>query len=261
VLREIRRQFPSENLLYFADQAHIPYGPRPLTQIRAFTVAITHFLHGQGAKIIVVACNTASATALHHLRMTWPELPFVGMEPAVKPAAAQSQSGVVGVIATPATFQGELFASLIERYTQGVTVLEQVCPGLVEQVEAGALETDETAALLHICLDPLMQAGTDTLVLGCTHYPFLKPAIQRVAGPAVRIIDPSSAVARQTGRVLAQQGWLNPSTEPGTLTSFTSGNPARFQELAARLLGDSVLATRLSAPRPLLLTASQVWEQ
>ncbi len=236
VLREIRHQLPHENLLYFADQAHIPYGPRELGEIRAFVVTSSRFLLGQGAKAVVVACNTASAAALHHLRRTFPDTPFVGMEPAVKPAAQGSETGVVGVIATPATFQGELFASLVERFAQDVTVLEQVCPGLVEQVEAGALDAPETLALLRRFLDPLLAAGMDKLVLGCTHYPFLVPAIQQMVGTGVEIIDPSPAVARQTGRVLAERNWLNPTEQGGTLTCFTSGDPARFRQQAARLL-------------------------
>ncbi|HBY07279.1 MAG TPA: glutamate racemase, partial [Chloroflexi bacterium] len=135
VLREIRIQLPHEDLIFFADQAHVPYGPRSLEQVRAFSEAITRFLLDHGAKLIVVACNAASAAALYHLRETFPEIPFVGMEPAVKPAAEQTQSGVVGVLATPATFQGELYASVVERFASDVIVLQDTCPGLVAQIE------------------------------------------------------------------------------------------------------------------------------
>jgi glutamate racemase len=136
VWREIARQIPSANLVYFADQAHVPYGARPASQVREYASAITRFLLSQGAQVIVVACNTASAAALYHLRTTFPHVPFVGMEPALKPAAETSRNGVVGVIATAATFQGELFASLVERFANDVQVLTQACPGLVSAVEA-----------------------------------------------------------------------------------------------------------------------------
>lgn len=238
VLREIHRQLPAQSLLYFADQAHIPYGPRSLEEIRSFAESITGFLLDEGAKVVVVACNTASAAALQHLRGTFADVPFVGMEPAVKPAAELSREKVVGVIATPATFQGELFASLVERFAQDVTVLEQVCPGLVAQVEKGALEAPETIQMLESCLEPLLVARMDALVLGCTHYPFLIPAMQRVVGEAVQIIDPSPAVARQTGRVLAQRGWLGEDPALGELHCFTSGDAAAFRRLAALLWQD-----------------------
>jgi len=182
VWREIARQLPLEDTLYLADQAHVPYGSRSLNEVREHSEGITRFLLGWGAKIIVVACNTASAAALHHLRRTFPDVPFVGMEPAVKPAVERTRTGVVGVIATQATFQGELFASLLERYAGDVGVLIQACQGLVEAVEAGALDTPETEALLRHYLTPLIEAGADQLVLGCTHYPFLRPLIERVVG-------------------------------------------------------------------------------
>lgn len=241
VWREVARQFPAENLIYFADQAHVPYGARPMSQIRAYAVAITRFLRDQGARLIVVACNTASAAALQHLRATFPGVPFVGMEPAVKPAAENSRNGVIGVIATPATFQGELFASLVDRFAGDAQVLTQVCPGLVEAVEAGALDSPATEALLRRCLAPLVAARIDTLVLGCTHYPFLAPAIARIVGPEVKIIDPAPAVARQVGRVLARHGWLAEQQGRGQRVFYTSGAHTAFHEAMAHLLGDELL--------------------
>ena len=134
VLRAIREQMPNESILYFGDQGHIPYGPRPMEQIRDFSEAITRFLLAHGAKIIVVACNTASAAALKYLRERFPDVQFVGMEPAVKPAAEHTHTGKVGVLATPATFQGELYASVVERFAHGVELLQNTCPGLVQQM-------------------------------------------------------------------------------------------------------------------------------
>ena len=199
VLRQIQHQFPQENLIYLADQQHVPYGPRPLGQVRQFSEAITRFLLDQGVKLIVVACNTASAAALYHLRETFPEVPFVGMEPAVKPAAEQTQSGVVGVLATPATFQGRLYASVVERFASGVLLLQDTCPGLVDQIEMGDLQGPKTRAILEDALTPMLERGIDRVVMGCTHYPFVIPLIQEIVGPGVRVIDPAPAVARQVG--------------------------------------------------------------
>jgi len=247
VWREIIRQLPHEDTLYLADQAHVPYGSRWLAEVREFSEGIVRFLLVQGAKIIVIACNTASAAALHYLRRTFPNVPFVGMEPAVKPAVEQTCNGVVGVIATQSTFQGDLFASLVERYAGDVRVLTQICPGLVEAVEAGALDAPETEALLRRCLTPLVEAGVDQLVLGCTHYPFLRPIIERLVGASVRVIDPAPSVARQTGRVLAQQGLeTDPSTGKDHVSHrvfYTSGDVATFTTMIERLLpsvGESV---------------------
>ncbi len=240
VLRALRAQLPQESILYFADQGHVPYGPRPLEEVRSFAVAITRFLLWQGAKMIVVACNAASAAALHYLRATFPHIPFVGMEPAVKPAAEQTQRGVVGVLATPATFQGELYASVVERFASHVTLLQDSCPGLVAQIEQGALDGSTTRAILEKALRPMLEQGIDTVVLGCTHYPFVIPLIQEIVGPAVRVIDPAPAVARQVGRVLEARRLGAPSTAVGTLRAFTSGNTEAFAALSARLLGLSM---------------------
>ncbi len=239
VLRAIRRELPEEHILYVADQAHVPYGPRPLDEVRRFAEGITRFLLERGAKLIVVACNTASAAALHALRQLFPQVPFVGMEPAVKPAAEQTQSGVVGVLATPATFQGALYASVVERFAEGVKLLPHTCPGLVAQIEAGNLEGAETRAILETALRPMIQEGADTIVLGCTHYPFVMPLIQEIAGESVRVIDPSPAVARQVRRLLEARGARRTATGPARMRFFTSGAPEPFASLLPRLLGET----------------------
>jgi len=236
VLREIWAQLPHQHTVYFADTAHCPYGSRSADEIRELSVSITEFLIQCGAKVIVVACNTASAVSLHYLRERF-SIPIVGMEPAVKPGAERTHTGKVGVIATQVTFQGELFARLVERFANGVDVLTQACPGLVEQVEAGKLHDPETDRLLNLYLQPMVQAGIDSLVLGCTHYPFLREAIQRMVGPDVEIIDPAPAVARQTGRVLEKNGLLRTSQEPAQRLFYTSGDPRAFAAMAERLLG------------------------
>ena len=228
VLREVRARFPNEDLLFLADQAHVPYGPRSLAEVRQFSEAITRYFIQQGAKLVVVACNTASAAALHHLRATFPELPFVGMEPAVKPAAEQTESGVVGVLATPATFQGALYASVVERFAKGVRILQSTCPGLVEQIELGHLAGHETRDILGRALDPMLKANIDTIVLGCTHYPFVIPVIQQIAGPRVRVIDPAPAIAKQVGRLLDQHALYSSANHSGETTYLTTGEPSKF---------------------------------
>jgi glutamate racemase len=242
VLCQIQRQFPQENLIYLADQQHVPYGPRPLAQVRQFSVAITRFLLDQGAKLIVVACNTASAAALYHLREVFPEVPFVGMEPAVKPAAEQTQSGVVGVLATPATFQGKLYASVVERFANGVHLLQDTCPGLVAQIEKGELQGPKTRAILESALTPMLENGIDRVVMGCTHYPFVIPLIQEIVGPGVKVIDPEPSVARQVGRFLAELKLGNQSSEPGQVRYLTSGDPSNFSALVGILLGLEIAA-------------------
>jgi len=230
VLRHLRAQAPGAQLLYFADSAHVPYGSRPLEQVRAFSEEIVRFLLAHGAEAIVVACNTASAAALKSLRVTFSGVPFVGMEPAVKPAAESTRTGVVGVLATPATFQGELFNSVVERFAQGVTVLQQICPGLVEQIEAGELETPKTERMLRGWVEPMLAQKIDALVLGCTHYPFVIPLLRKICGPTVRIIDPAPAVARQTLKVLDA---LESGT--GATNYWTSGPVERFERVRERL--------------------------
>lgn len=238
VLRAIREQMPEETLIYFGDQGHIPYGSRPMEQIRNFSEAITRFLLEHGAKIIVVACNTASAAALKYLRETFPDIQFVGMEPAVKPAAEHTQTGKVGVLATPATFQGALYASVVERFANGVELFQSTCPGLVQEIEQGNLNGETTRRILNDALLPMMERSIDTIVLGCTHYPFVIPLIQQTVGDGVRVVDPAPAVARQTRRLLEGRGMRNNSGLEGHVKLYTSGDPGALNLLLPTLLGE-----------------------
>ncbi len=238
VLRAIRQLMPEEPILYLGDQGHVPYGPRALEQVRDFSEAITRFLMDQGAKLIVVACNTASAAALHFLRATFPDVLFVGMEPAIKPAAEHTHSGLVGVLATPATFQGALYASVLERFANGVQVLQHTCPGLVGLIERGELDGDEPRAILETALRPMLDRGIDTVVLGCTHYPFVIPLIEQVVGEHVRVIDPAPAVARQVKRLLDANGLKRPPGEPTEIRFYTSGDVDAFMSILPKLLGE-----------------------
>lgn len=237
VLRAIHSQLPYETTLYFGDQAKVPYGERSLEEVRQLAEGVTRMMMSQGAKLIVIACNTASAAALKHLRGLYPEFPFVGMEPAVKPAAEQTLSGKVGVLATPSTFHGELYASVVERFGKDVQIFEATCPGLVKQIERGYLNTYLTRQILQQALRPMLAEGVDTLVMGCTHFPFVIPLIQQIAGDGVRVIDPAPAIARQTERVLIQQYLLRSSTDQPFHRYLTSGDPTRFSRLLEQLLG------------------------
>ena len=237
VLRQIQVKLPRENLLYFADQAHVPYGPRPDAEVQQFSLEISRFLINQGAKIIVVACNTASAAALDYLRRTIPDIAFVGMEPAIKPGAGETKNGRVGVLATVGTFDSRRYANLMTRFAREVTVFEDTCTGLVERIEAGDLDSPETMWILSSALTPMLKEEIDTLVLGCTHYPFVLQLIEQIVGLAVSIIDPAPAVAMQTLRILENQRLLVPSDSLGTAAAYTSGNPDSFNSLILKLLG------------------------
>ncbi len=207
--------------------------------------------------MIVVACNTAAAAALRHLREYLPQVPFVGMEPAVKPAAEQTHSGVVGVLATPATFQGELYASVIERFANGVIVLQDTCPGLVMEIDGGLLETPAVRAILERALEPMLARGIDTVVLGCTHFPFVIPTIEKIVGPEVRVIDPSPAVARQVERLLDANNLHSPSMSSGQERFLTSGDPAKLERLLLRFIGESADVHKLNWHGLKLLEESQ----
>ncbi|MFN0125335.1 MAG: glutamate racemase [Verrucomicrobiales bacterium] len=236
VLREIHARLPNESLLYIADSAHVPYGTKSPEFIVARSHALGRFLLDQGAKALVIACNTATAAAAASLRTQWPEVPIVGMEPAVKPAVAATRSGHIGVLATVGTLHSARFAALLDDFARHVRVVVQPAPGLPEAVEAGALDTPETRALVARHLQPLIDARVDTIVLGCTHYPFLKPIIAEIAGPLVALIDTGAAVARQLERRLTDcSRFAPPTTSPAPARFWTTGHLATSQLTLQRL--------------------------
>jgi glutamate racemase len=249
VVQELISRLPDESILYIADQANVPYGDRNLIEVRDISEKIVRFLIRSGAKTIVVACNTASAAALYYLRETFPDTPFVGMEPAVKPAAEQTQSGTVGVLATPATFQGKLYESVVDRFASGVNLIQQTCPGLVEQIETGQINSDETYALLSAALKPLIEKNIDTLVLGCTHFPFVIPVIKKITGKDVTVIDPSPAIARQTERILEahklQSSFNEANQSPPRIILYTTGDVGSFERTSRSLLNVSYPVDKL----------------
>jgi glutamate racemase len=249
IFRAIRDLLSNENLVYVADQAHVPYGNRTLQEVRSFAEGITLFLKGMNAKLIVIACNAASAAALQYLRQKYTGFAFVGMEPAVKPAAQQTRTQRVGILGTQATFQGALYASVIERFASGVKVYENTCPGLVGQIEKGELNSDDTRKILIKAIQPMKNEGIDTIVLGCTHYPFVIPLIREIAGSEINVIDPSPAIARQTQRLLKDRKLLNPQNSQGTVSLYTTASPAILQSLLPRLIGMEVKIQSLSWKR------------
>jgi glutamate racemase len=242
VLRHIQLALPQEHLLYVADARFAPYGGKPEPVIVARTLAIAEFLLARGAKVLVVACNTATGAAIHGLRERYSSLPIVGVEPGLKPAAAITRTATVGVLATERTLGSIKFKLLHEQITAatGVRFLLQPCIGLADQVEKGELRSAATAALVQRYVVPLIQGGADTLVLGCTHYPFLQPLIENVAQRAgeakVNVIDTGDAVARQLKRMLSRHGLSRQSAENGILRCFTTGSETTLTTALVKLL-------------------------
>lgn len=239
VLKHIRAAMPSENLLYVADSKFAPYGNKTPEFIRERADVIARFLIDKGAKALVVACNTATAAAAEYLRGQY-AIPIIAMEPAVKPAAQATKTGVIGVLATSGTLQSAQFAGLLEHYGQQVQVVTQACHGLVECIERGDLMGGETQALLSRYVQPLLAAHADTIVLGCTHYPFVRPLIEKLVGPEVALVDTGAAVARHLKNRLdvLQLGALK-STE-GSIEFWSNSLDAKAGQVMGQLWGEPV---------------------
>lgn len=243
VLRAIRAHLPQARLLYVADSGHAPYGEKSDEFIGQRSEHISRFLSSRGADLIVVACNTATAAAVHHLRQRWPAMPVVGVEPGVKPAVACSRTQRIGVLATPFTLQSEKFRSLLARHGGQAHIVLQPCPGLAREIERGRLDSDELRELVNRFSTPLLDAAVDTAVLGCTHYPFVAPLFQQALGRGVQIIDTAEAVARQTARRILD---LGPSPREASMVEagaaggtqlWSSGDPTLLTAVARAWLG------------------------
>ena len=230
VYRELKKLLPQERYLYFSDNAHCPYGEKTAVYIQDRARKITDFLLEKGADIIVVACNTATAAAIAALRAEYPQVPFIGMEPAVKPAALGTRSGVIGVLATAGTLKGSKYLNTRGQWEDNVRIVEHVGEGFVELVEAGILDGEKAEKTVRASLQPLLDQGADTIVLGCTHYPFLQPVIERLSGPGVQVIDPAPAVARQTLHVLQEKG-IPVGEGSFSIDLFHSGDPDSLQRI------------------------------
>jgi glutamate racemase len=239
VLRAIRTELPIEHLIYVGDSGHAPYGDRTADFVARRAAALTQFLIEQGVKAVVVACNTATSVAVSHLRARF-DVPIVAIEPAVKPAASRTRSRVVGVLATTGTLSSPNMAKLIANYGDDVDFLIQPCPGLADQVERGELNSPDTRALVKRYVGPLVERGADILVLGCTHYPFVNHLIRDVAGSAVDVIDPASAVARELRRRLETGGLLRPGNQDGSERFWTTGVAGEVSPIVSQLWGKPV---------------------
>lgn len=244
VLHEIRALLPAENLLYVADSAHMPYGEKSRQYIETRARVLAGFMAGRGAKALVVACNTATAAAVAMLRGAF-TMPIIGMEPGVKPAAQLTRSGVIGVLATPGTLASQKFAALLQRHAGSAQVVLQACPGLVERIERGDIDGLHTRALVQRYVAPLLERGADTLVLGCTHYPFVAKLIREAAGPAVKLVETGAAVAQELRRRLIAAQLLVPQVSPGSEEFWTSGDPSAVAPLMATLWARALDVRRL----------------
>ncbi len=253
VLRHIHAQLPREHLLYFADSGFAPYGDKPEAVIVARSLAIAGFLMQYRIKALVVACNTATAAAIKALRQSYPELAVVGVEPGLKPAAGLTRTGTVGVLATEGTISSAKFNLLREQIAAAANVrfLAQPCPGLADQIEKGELHSAATATLVRRYLVPLLKQGADTLVLGCTHYPFLQPLIEemisRIAARPVSIIDTGDPVARQLVRLLQERGLQRTAPGEGSLAAFTTGSATALSSAFSTLLKLAPAITPITA--------------
>lgn len=239
VLRHIRELLPGERLIYVADSGHVPYGDKSPNYIEQRALALSQFLIDQGAEAIVVACNTATAAAAATLRSRF-AIPIVAMEPAVKPAVAATQSGVVGVLATVGTLESARFAALLDRHAADVEIVTQGCPGLVELIEQGELDSAQTRELLERYIAPLLDRGADTLILGCTHYPFLAPLIREVAGQHIALIDTGAAVARHLQRRLQAELPQRIAGSQGGAQFWTSGDQLHASRITSSLWAEAV---------------------
>ena len=227
---ELVRLLPAEDTLYLADSANAPYGEKAPGEILALSRKNTEWLLGHGCKIVVVACNTATTNAIASLRREYP-VPFIGIEPAIKPAALHSQTGRIGVLATRGTLASDLFAVTSKNYAGDIRILEQEGAGLVRLIESGVLEGPELAGRLEALLTPMLEAGIDQLVLGCTHYPFLIPALRALLPEGVKIVDCGLPVARQTRSVLETRGWLRDAEHEGRHELHTNADPEVMNRL------------------------------
>lgn len=254
ILKHLKKELPFCDFVYFGDQAHVPYGKRSMKEIRNFSQGITKFLIGQGCQIIVIACNTASAASLKYLRKKYPKIIFVGMEPAVKPATEITKTKKIGVLATPATFQGELYNSVVERFAKGVEIFTDTCPGLVEQIEKGNLEGKETKKILEKAILPMLESDIDTIVLGCTHYPFVIPLIKKITKNKINIIDPTGAIVKRVGYLLElrKSDFLS-CEDDGGLEIFTSGKTMEINNILVKLFNKNMNIKMISWKDGLIL--------
>lgn len=234
VLSRIRKYLPAEHLFYVADSAYMPYGCKTSGDVKQRCLLVSEFLLDQGIKALVIACNTATSVAVQTLR-TKLDIPVIGMEPPVKPAVHDSKAGVIGVLATSGTLNSDKFSRLKSRFAVQAELIVQPCPGLVELIEKGDLQSDRINILLTSYLQPLLDKGVDTLVLGCTHYPFVVPLIRQIAGDNISIVDTGDAIAGELKRQLHTHSLLNEKQQHGSVHFWSTGDTSAIQPVMSRL--------------------------
>jgi len=244
ILKHLQDELPGYNYVYFGDQGHVPYGSRSMEEIRSFSEEITKFLIKKECRVIVIACNTASAASLSYLREKFPDIIFVGMEPAIKKASEITRTKKVGVLATPATFQGELYNSVVEKFAKGVEIYKDTCPGLVGQIEKDELSSSKTKKILEDALLPMLEKGIDTVVLGCTHYPFVVPLIKEITGGNVNVVDPTSAIVQRVSNLLNDNN-LNEESSNNKIDIFTTGDVNSMDPILSELFKDKMLVQKI----------------
>lgn len=245
ILKHLEKSLPKYNYVFFGDQGHVPYGKRQLEEIKLFSEEIVKFLISKNCKIIVIACNTASAASLKYLRDKFSDVLFVGMEPAIKPAVEITHTKKVGVLATSATFQGELYNSVVERFAHDVEIFKDTCPGLVNQIEKGDLDGIDTYNILEKALKPMLEKNIDTVVLGCTHYPFVIPLIKEIVGVEVNVIDPTNAIVEQVSRILKENNLSDKSVNDGQIDIFTSGKKEDMKPILLKLFDKNISVIKM----------------
>lgn len=228
IYKEVHQLLPNENIIYLADSKNAPYGEKSKQEIIDLSIKNTEFLLRKGCKLIVVACNTASTNAVATLRKNY-DIPFIRVQPAIKPAALQSKTNVVGILATEGTLKSELLFETSQKYAQGVKVIEQIGDGLVSLIESGKLHSKEMTFLLQKYMKPMIKNNIDQLVLGCTHYPFLRPQLQKILGHKITILDSGEAIARQTKVILEQENLINNSSGIKIQQFYSNYNPNILQ--------------------------------
>ncbi len=232
------RLLPHESVIYLADTRNCPYGPQPVEAIIGHCQRNVEFLLSKNCKLIVVACNTATAAAIEVLRQTY-EIPFVGMEPAVKPAAMFSKTGKIGVLATQGTLNGQLFKNTSEKYARHLEVFVQIGHGLVELVENGKTDSEEAIVMLRKYVEPMLRQQVDQIVLGCTHYPFLIGAIKKITGDSVSIVNPAEAVSRQTKRLLDQKNLLSTTNNQPYYQFYANGDARVMHKMVGQIITEN----------------------
>lgn len=245
MLQHIRQLLPYEDMLYVADSGYAPYGCKDDEFVETRSRVITEYLLAQGAKVIVIACNTATASIIEKFRTQY-GIPFVGVEPGIKPAIQLSRNGHVGVMATKGTLSSPRYYQLSRRFGHSVTLHNQACPGLADQVESGFIDTPETICLLEKFVNPLLEKQVDTIVLGCTHYSFLSALIRQIIGDSIRMVDTSRAIAEQVTRILKQEALQNVAQQTGRVSYLTTGSSATTGLIMSRLLEHDIRVTTLS---------------